>query len=374
MSRTGAIRAAGLFALLLPCVATAATLKEPEPISISSTRHPLQLLGLAIEVVSSSKHGWRVDDSFGLTELPGGYRIRVIREWNNRHAIYAFVTATPHAIAITYSDSRELDFKEGNDGDRRIHGSYNEFTKLLARDINNRLPSLCNDFGFLEGPNDTDVTFSKLSTTHAVVRNPRRTENITNTGYVIREYTGFMPNGAPYNCGPIVTVFLNDVLVDAYGGTAALAKLNIQGEIISQRHASGQISYGQAAYEYKEAEINYSQVLGPDRKRQLLSYYRLLASRLSKQEISLEEFDYLVIEKEVDLKAQQDEIAHKQAFERGLVAAEYEKAGALQEQAAAMRSQARAQHQANFQRFLNGLKSVTCNTTGYGNTSTTTCR
>jgi hypothetical protein len=202
---------------------------------------------------------------------------------------------------------------------------------------------------------------------------PQTTEQVPNTGYVIREYTGFLANGLPYNCGPVVAVFQNDKLIDAYGGTAALAKLNIQGELISQRYASGQISYGQAAVEYKEAELGFSQALEAYRQKQLISYYRLLASRLSKKEISVEEFDYLAIEKEAELKDQQDAIRQKQMFERGLIAAEREKAMAMQDQAAAMQSQARAQQQANFQSFLNSLKTVTCRTVGYGNSATTTC-
>ncbi|HVK52066.1 MAG TPA: hypothetical protein VM469_10060 [Pseudoxanthomonas sp.] len=363
--------AVGVMVAMGSVASMAATLKEPTPIPINPQRHPMQLLGVAIEAVKSSKYDWKIDESFLPAEVSGGYRIRVVREWNNRHVIYSYVTALPGSVSVTYADSRELDFKQGSNGDRRIHGSYNEFTQLLSGEIAAKIPTLCGDFTFLQS--SKNASFLELSSDQPLVRMPRATEQIPNTSYVIREYTGFIPNGSPYNCGPIVAVFQNDKLVDVYGGTAALAKLNILGELISQRHASGKISYGQAAAEYKEAELGFSQALEGHRQKQLISFYRLLASRLSKKEISVEEFDYLAIEKEAELKDQQDAIRQKQTFEQGLVSAEREKAFAMQNQAAALQSQAQAQHQANFQSFLNSLKTVTCRTVGYGNSATTTC-
>ena len=99
----------------------------------------------------------------------------------------------------------------------------------------------------------------------------------------------------------------------------------------------------------------------------------LYALDVAAQAFSFEEFDYLAIEKEAEIRDQQEAIQQKQMFERGLVAAKQEKAMAMQDQAATMQSQARAQHQANFQSFLNSLKTVTCRTVGYGNSATTTC-
>lgn len=362
---------AGFTIVLCSTTSVAATLKEPTPISVNPQRHPLQLLGVAVEAVKASKNDWKMDESYAMTEVPGGYRMRVIKEWNNRHVIYAYLTTTPQSVSITYADSRELDFKQGQNGERKIHRSYNEFTEILTNEIATALPKMCGDYSFLQ--NSKDSPYTAISTGQPLARMPRATEHIPGTSYVIREYTGFLSNGLAYNCGPVVAVFQNDKLIDAYGGTAALAKLNIQGELISQRHAAGQISYGQAAVEYKEAELDFSQTLEAHRQKQLISYYRLLASRLSKKEVSVEEFDYLAIEKEAELKDQQDAIQQKQIFERGLIAAEREKAIAMQDQAAAMQSQARAQHQANFQSFLNSLKTVTCRTVGYGNSATTTC-
>lgn len=363
--------AVGLTIALGSLPTIAATLKEPTPISINPQRHPLQLLGVALEAVKSSKNDWKVDGSYGMTEVPGGYRMRVIKEWNNRHVIYAYLTTTPQSVSITYADSRELDFKQGSNGERKIHGSYNDFTKLLTNEIAASLSTMCSDYSFLQ--NSKGTPYTAISASQPLARMPRTTEQIPGTGFVIREYTGFLANGLPYNCGPVVAVFRDDKLTDAYGGTAALAKLNIQGELISQRHASGQISYGQAAVEYKEAELDFSQALEAHRQKQLVTYYRLLASRLSKKEISVEEFDYLAIEKEAEIRDQQDAIQQKQMFERGLIAAEQGKVMAMQDQAAAMQAQARAQQQANFQNFLRSLKATTCRTVGYGNTATTTC-
>lgn len=361
----------GLTVALGSMPSIAATLKEPTPISINPQRHPLQLLGVALETVKSSKDHWKVDGSYAMTEVPGGYRMRLTKEWNDRHVIYAYLTTTPQSVSITYADSRELDFKQGQNGERKIHGSYNDFTKQLTNEIAASLSTMCSDFSFLQ--NSKDVPYAEISASQPLGRMLRTTEQIPGTGYIIREYTGFVANGVPYNCGPVVAVFRDDRLTDAYGGTAALAKLNIQGELISQRHASGQISYGQAAVEYKEAELDFSQSLEAHRQKQLISYYRLLASRLTKKEISVEEFDYLAIEKEAELTDQQDAMRQKEMFERGLVSAEREKANAMQNQAAAMQSQAQAQHLANFQSFLNNLKTVTCRTVGYGNTTTTSC-
>lgn len=369
--RTKFAAAVGLTIALSSAVSSAATLKEPAPISIDPQRHPLQLLGVAVEAVEASAHGWKVDGSYGMTEVPGGYRMRVTREWNNRHVIYAYLTTTPQSVSITYADSRELDFKQGKNGERRIHGSYNEFTELLSNEIAASLPKMCGDYGFLL--NSKGTTYPVLAGSQSLVRLPRAMEQIPGTSYVIREYNGFLENGVPYNCGSVVTVFQADNLTDVYAGTAALAKLNIQGRLISQRHASGQISYGQAATEYKEAELDFSQALDSHRQRQLVSYYRLLASRLSGNEISVEEFDYLAIEKEAEIRDQQDAIRQKQTFEQGLIAAEQGKALAMQDQATAMREQARAQQQANFVSFLSTLKTTTCRTVGYGNAVTTTC-
>ena len=76
--------AVGLTIALGSLPSIAATLKEPAPISINPQRHPLQLLGVALEAVKSSKHDWKVDGSYGMTEVPGGYRMRVTKEWNRR--------------------------------------------------------------------------------------------------------------------------------------------------------------------------------------------------------------------------------------------------------------------------------------------------
>ena len=349
----------------------AATLKEPAPISVNPQRNPMQLLGVSIEAIKASRHGWKVDGAYGVAEVSGGYRMRVIREWNNRHVIYSYLTVTPDSVTISYADSRELDFEQGQDGRRKIHGSYNELTRLLINEIAAALPLMCGDFSFLK--NLKNSTYSEVSASQSLLRMPQATESVSGTGYVIREYTGFLSNGLPYNCGPVAAVFRDDRLVDVYGETSAFAKLKILGEMISQRYAAGQMTYGQAAAEYKEAELEFSQELESFRQKQLASYYRLLAARLERREISIEEFDYLAIEKEAELKGQQDEIQRKKAFEQGLIAAEREKAGAMRDQASAMQSQASAQHQANFQSFLNGLKTVTCSTSGSKSSSTTTC-
>lgn len=93
---------AGFTIALCSTTSVAATLKEPTPISVNPQRHPLQLLGVAVEAVKASKNDWKMDESYAMTEVPGGYRMRVTKEWNNRHVIYAYLTTTPQSVSITY--------------------------------------------------------------------------------------------------------------------------------------------------------------------------------------------------------------------------------------------------------------------------------
>jgi hypothetical protein len=291
---------------MLSMTAAAAVLESPVVVELKKEkRDPHQLLGAAAD--AAAKDGWTVNqtdrDSLSATT-----------EWNNRHVVQVKLTATPESVAISYLNSKELDY-EIEDGVPHIHRGYNKKVGNLSDKIENRMKQLCPDL--------TGQTAAVGSSFDDVAKdiflsNPKRTLSVTSssgeaTGYTIREYVAYYPNGRIYDCGQVSATYYKGKFVSMAGEDAAVAALNAYTDMLNYLVDRGDISFSDAELERIYQKAQMVSRLDPARRAELLSFVEWQLQRLSNKELSQKEYSYLVAQKEAEVEERQSSLDMKEA-------------------------------------------------------------
>jgi hypothetical protein len=285
-------------------------------------------------------------------------------------------------LTLVYDSSQNLDYRASSSG-REIHKAYMEWTSQLMKSVHLELSSLCADLTKFQAPEQLGKLFGPLSDENAVIGSPSREFELKTsygfrTGYVIREYDAFLL-GSKSKCGPVSAIFYNDALAELSERDLESSALLAYADLLNHLHAQKKISFSDAEMERMSLKIDIVTPLENVRREELLRFVEWQAQRFDRNETTRKEYDYLLAQKEAEVLERQGAIDQKEQ-ELGLLRRQQQMQVASldvqRQQLAAQRSMALSQALMNLSQSLSytpGLRSVSCRSASFGNTTYTNC-
>lgn len=162
---------------------TSRALIDPPPLQISPPRDPLQLLAAVGNAASAA--GWRI-------QVRDHDSIRAVFD-SGRHSAEVELKLRTESIALTYINSKELDYSDDG-GRKEIHKAYLSWTGTLMSSIKRALASMCTDLGWVQKEPSMGSSNQSLVDLSAFLASPEKTRVVVSssgqpTGYVVREYS-----------------------------------------------------------------------------------------------------------------------------------------------------------------------------------------
>jgi len=355
--------AAGLF--------TSRELADPPPIMVVPERNSLQLLAATVDAASGT--GWKV-------QIKDQETIRAVYE-RAQHSAEVQLTVAPESISLTYVSSKNLAFSE-EAGEREIHKAYLGWTNLLIASIKKRLASMCTDLSSLAEKPNVGLSYKELAEATPFLDNPVKARAVKSssgieTGYVVREYVAYFPNGRPEDCGPVSVVFYNNHLVSVMRTSLQGAALAAYTDVLRYLVDNKQISFADAEFERMSQKVDTVMPLDPPRRDELLRFVEWQTQRLTRSETTRQEYEYLLAQKEAEVQERQSSIQMKEQELDLLRQHQYQQRASLdlqRQQLAAQRSLAIGQALANLNRSLSYRpNSLSCTSTSFGDAVQTYC-
>lgn len=346
-------------------------LVDPGPIPVTPQRNQLQLAAVVNDAASTT--GWKISAQ----DLDG---LRATFE-RGHHAAEVQLNITANLISLTYVSSKNLDYSE-KDGRRDIHKVYREWTGALQSAIQKRLATMCVDLSYLQDSKVMGSSFESISTNNNFLASPVKTKIVRSssgesTGYVVREYSAFLPNGQIEDCGPVSTIFYDDKLIATTRTKAEPAALSAYTDILRHLVEIGKISFADAELERMSQKVDTVTPLDMPRRDELLRFVEWQTQRLSKNEVSRQEYDYLLAQKESEVLERQGSIQMKEEELQLLQQHQRQQRVSLdiqRQQLAAQRSLAIGQALSNLTQSMSYTpRPFTCSSYQLGSSVQTTC-
>lgn len=361
----------GVNLLIAVSILSNRALVDPAPIQISPQRNQLQLVAAVSDAAATT--GWKISSSD-----QDGLRATYER---GHHASEVQLNIATSSISLTYVSSKNLDYSE-KDGKRDIHKVYREWTGALMSAIQKRLTAMCVDLSHLQDPKATGSSFKTISASNTFLASPAKAKVVRSssgepTGYVVREYVAFLPNGQVEDCGPVSTIFYNDRLIATTRIKAEPAALSAYTDILRYLVEKEQITFADAELERMSQKVDTVTPLDMPRRDELLRFVEWQTQRLAKNEISRQEYDYLLAQKESEVLERQNSIQMKEQELQLLQQQQHQQRVSLdlqRQQLAAQRSLAIGQALSNLSQSMSYTpKPLTCSSYRLGNSVQTTC-
>jgi hypothetical protein len=297
MDLTTFVLFAGLF--------TSRQLVAPAPIVIDSSRDPDQITAAVADAARNAD--WAVEYS-GPRSLKATHRL-------NQYSAVVALRIDQGAVYVQYEDSANLQYRETDTGPE-IHKLYFEWTNLLTRAIRSELAALCPDLTSLRNPGYVGKTPSDLKQ-EPLLRGKSGRDLIVKsssglaTGYYVREFSGFL-SGELQACAPVSFIFYKEKLTSVVGTSMETAALQAYSDLLGYFVKSGGISFSDAEMERMSLKIDTIMMLDAPRRDELLRFVEWQAQKLDRKETSDKEYEFLLAQKEAEVRERQGTIDQKE--------------------------------------------------------------
>lgn len=356
--------------LIVAGLFTSRALVDPEPLKVEPSRNPLQLTAAVVSAASTA--GWH-------PELKDSHTVKAVYK-RAQHSAEVQIDVAPTSIAITYVSSENLSFSNEG-GQKEIHKAYLEWTKVLAAAVKKRLTTLCPDLTPLAGAAHAGTSYAPLAETFSLLSSPSRMKEVRSsagvqTGYLVREYVAFVPNGRVEDCGPVSAVFYDDKLVTVMRAPLEPSALAAYTDVLSYLVDKRQITFSDAELERMSLKIDTVMPLDPPRRDEVLRFVEWQTQRLAQGAVTKQEYEYLLAQKEADVQERQHSIQAKDEELDLMRQQQMQQRASIdlqRQQLAAQRSLAIGQALTNLTSSMSYRPYLSCTSSTYAGTTRTLC-
>jgi hypothetical protein len=352
---------------------TGRSLVEPTPITVETARNPDQVTAAVAD--AASRAGWKA-------QLATEHAIRATYRLN-QYSATVLLNIAQGGVSLRYENSENLQYKQTASG-AEIHKLYFEWERSLMSAIRAELTKLCPDLSNLQNAAYIGLGHQVMELKLPAKGMPARELSVksssgVDTGYFVREYSAYLA-GETQACGPVSFVYYKDKLTSVTSTRMEGAALVAYTDLLNYLVKNGSISFSDGEMERMSLKVDTVMVLDLPRREELLRFVEWQAQRFDRKETTQKEYEFLLAQKEAEIRERQGSIDQKEGEIRLLRVQSQLQAASLdtqQQQLQSQRALALSQALQNIYRstvYVPPVRlSTTCTSSAFAGRVTTTC-